>query len=119
MALELKGIRGKAIKAAANLDRINLAYDKFNEAAPAHAADVEGLTPQIEQLGEDLTFAATMLGNSANGSEDSQPRPLVSPSAETAAIQRVEWEANTAPVQSVPSTFRAEAEQQIAAGHKP
>lgn len=81
-------------------------------AAPAHAADVEGLTPQIEQLGEDL-------GNSVNGSEDSQPKPLVSLGAETATIQRAEWETNIAPVQPVPGTFRAEAEQQIAAGQKP
>jgi hypothetical protein len=81
MPIELKGIRGKAIKAAQNIERLNLAYDKFNEAAPAHAADVEGLAPQIESLSEDLTFAAQTLGNSVNGSAGSgesteQPKAL-------------------------------------------
>lgn len=61
MALEIKGLRAKALKAASNLDRLNAAYDAFNEAAPAHAADVEGLTPQITALGDDLTFATGKL----------------------------------------------------------
>lgn len=68
MALELKGLKGKAIKAAGFIDRLNTAYDAFNEAAPLHAADVEGLTPQIEGLQEDLAFAAQVLGNSVAGS---------------------------------------------------
>lgn len=118
MALELKGLRLKASKVTANIDRLNAAYDRFNELAPAHAADVEGLTPQIAQLGEDLTFAATMLGNSVNGSADSQPRAVVS-QIEQAAVQQPEAQpANPAPPQPVPNTFRAEAEQQIAAGQK-
>lgn len=70
MALEIKGLRAKALKAASHLDRLNAAYDAFNEAAPAHAADVEGLTPQITALGEDLAFATQVLGNSVNGSGD-------------------------------------------------
>jgi hypothetical protein len=68
MALELKGLKGQAIKAAANIERLNRAYGAFNEAAPAHAADVEGLTPQIAALQDDLTFAAQVLGNSVAGS---------------------------------------------------
>lgn len=68
MPLEIRGLKGKALKAAANLDRINQAYDAFNEAAPAHAADVEGLTPQIAALQDDLTFATQVLGNSVAGS---------------------------------------------------
>ena len=76
MALELKGLKGKALKAAANLDRLNAAYDKFNENAAAHATDVEGMAPQIEALQEDLTFATAVLGNSVNGSQDSQPKPV-------------------------------------------
>lgn len=70
MPLEIKGLRGKALKAAANLDRLNQAYDAFNEAAPAHAADVEGLTPQIAALQDDLTFATQTLGNSVAGSNN-------------------------------------------------
>lgn len=80
MPIELKGIRGKALKAAAALDRINSAYDSFNEKAPAHAADVEGLMPQIEALHDDLTFAAQVLGNSSGESklaETPKPAPAV------------------------------------------
>ena len=72
MALVITGLRAKALKAAGHLDRLNQAYDKFNEAAPAHAADVEGLTPQIQALGEDLQFATQTLGNSVNGSSSSE-----------------------------------------------
>ena len=72
MALELKGLKGQAIKAAANIDRLNRAYGAFNEAAPAHAADVEGLTPQISALQDDLAFAAQVLGNSVGASNDGE-----------------------------------------------
>jgi hypothetical protein len=43
MALELKGLKGKAIAARSNIERLNAAYDVFNEKAPAHASDVEGM----------------------------------------------------------------------------
>lgn len=64
MPIELKGLRAKALKAASNLDALNAAYDAFNEAAPAHTADVAGLSEQVGQLGDDLKFAAQVLGNS-------------------------------------------------------
>lgn len=89
MALELKGLKGKAIKAAGNLDRLHAAYDAFNVAAPAHATDVEGLTPQITALGDDLAFATQVLGNSVNGSSNGAPietapvSPPVGPAAST------------------------------------
>lgn len=79
MPLEIKGLRGKALKAAANLDRLNQAYDAFNEAAPAHAADVEGLTPQITALQDDLQFATQVLGNSVNGSGTPAEKPKQEP----------------------------------------
>ncbi|MEZ0060905.1 hypothetical protein ABIF26_006448 [Bradyrhizobium elkanii] len=74
MPIELKGLRAKALKAASNLDALNAAYDAFNEAAPAHTADVAGLSEQVGQLGDDLKFAAQVLGNSvaqSNASEQS------------------------------------------------
>lgn len=82
MALELKGLRGKALKAAGHIDRLNHAYDAFNEAAPAHAADVEGLTPQITALQDDLAFAAQVLGNSvsaSNGAGEGAKQPPEKP----------------------------------------
>lgn len=71
MALEIKGLKGKALKARANIEALNSAYDKFNEAAPAHAADVDGLTSQVNGMQEDLQFAVNVLGNSTVESEKS------------------------------------------------
>ena len=133
MPLELKGLKGKALKAVSNVDRLNAAYDAFNEAAPLHAADVEGLTPQITELSSDLEFAVQVLGNSVNGSPDSQKQPPVSPivppvvsieapappaQAPTVSQQTAALGGLTGQVTAQPMTFRAEAEQQIAAGHK-
>jgi hypothetical protein len=69
MAIEIKGLKADALTARANLDKLRAAYAKFNEAAPAHAADVEGLTSQIGGMQSDLEFAATVMGNSAGESE--------------------------------------------------
>jgi len=108
MALELKGIRKKALEAAANIERLNAAYDKFNEAAPAHAADVEGLAPQIEALSEDLTFAAQTLGNSVNGSGGSE-KPKEPPKTEGAAKEPDPPKTNPAPVSGPPGVGQASA----------
>jgi hypothetical protein len=69
MAIEIKGLKAKALAARANLDKLSQAYDKFNEMAPAHAADVEGLASQITSMQTDLEFASTLMGNSAGESE--------------------------------------------------
>ena len=78
MAREIKGLKGKALKARANIDALNAAYDKFNEAAPAHAADVDGLTSQVAGMHEDLQFAVNVLGNSTVDSEK-PAEPIVQP----------------------------------------
>lgn len=64
--IELKGIKAKALAARANLDRINRAYDKFNEDAPSHAAEVESMAAQVDELNSDLSFATNLLGNSVS-----------------------------------------------------
>jgi hypothetical protein len=69
MAIEIKGLKADALTARANLDKLRAAYAKFNEAAPAHAADVEGLAATIGGMQSDLEFAATVMGNSDGGSE--------------------------------------------------
>jgi hypothetical protein len=69
LALELKGLKAKAIKARSSIDALNTAYDKFNEAAPAHAADVASLTEQLSGMQDDLQFAVTTLGNSVGEQE--------------------------------------------------
>jgi hypothetical protein len=78
MALELKGLKGKAVAARSNIERLNTAYDVFNQMAPAHASDVEGMAHQVEQMNEDLGFAVTTLGNSTAPSEP-PPVPKATP----------------------------------------
>ena len=77
MALEIKGLRQNALSAAGHIERIRKAYARLNEVAPAHAADVEGLADQVNSVADDISFAATVLGNSSNGLGESveQPKP--------------------------------------------
>ena len=75
MAIEIKGLKADALTARANLDKIRAAYAKFNAAAPAHAADVEGLAESIGGMQSDLEFAATVMGNSDGESEKLAQEP--------------------------------------------
>lgn len=72
MPLEIKGLKGKALKAGGVFDRLNRAYDKLIETGDAHATDVESLPGQIEGMQDDLTFMVQTLGNSVNGSGESE-----------------------------------------------
>ena len=69
MAIEIKGLRSDALLARANIDRVRAAYARFNQAAPAHADDVDKLASDITGMQSDLEFAATVMGNSAADSE--------------------------------------------------
>lgn len=64
MAVDVSGLKAKALKARANWDRINAAYDKFNELAPDHATEVEGLSSGLAEMQTDLEFATNLMGNS-------------------------------------------------------
>jgi hypothetical protein len=85
MAIEIKGLKAKALAGNAVFDRLNRAYDKLIETGNAHASDVEGLAPQIGAMQDDITFAVQTLGNSAEGSErlDDAPKPGPHPSYPT------------------------------------
>jgi hypothetical protein len=87
MAIEIKGLKAKALAGSAVFDRLNRAYDKLIETGSAHASDVEGLAPQIDAMQDDITFAVQTLGNSAEGSErlikDDLPKPGPFPSYPT------------------------------------
>jgi hypothetical protein len=85
MPLEIKGLKGKALKAGGVFDRLNRAYDKLIEAGDAHAADVESLPKQIEGMHDDLTFMVQTLGNSVNGSGESAEKPKQEPETQIAA----------------------------------
>lgn len=77
MAIEIKGLKAKALAARANLDKLSQAYDRFNEMAPAHAADVIGLTEQVTGMQSDLEFASTLMGNSVGESEKLAEKQVV------------------------------------------
>jgi hypothetical protein len=85
MAIELKGLRAKALAARSHLDKINAAYDKFNAAAPAHADEVAKMATDLGEMQSDLEFATGLLGNSAEGSEklDDHVKPGPFPSYPT------------------------------------
>jgi hypothetical protein len=68
MAIEIKGLKAKAIKAGTVFERLNRAYDKLIETGDAHAGDVESLAPQLAAMQDDISFAVATLGNSVNGS---------------------------------------------------
>jgi hypothetical protein len=77
MAIEIKGLRSDALLARANIDKVRAAYARFNQAAPAHADDVDKLASDITSMQSDLEFAATVMGNSDGASGVSQKPPVV------------------------------------------
>jgi hypothetical protein len=85
MAIELKGLRAKALAARGHLDKINAAYDKFNEAAPAHASEIAKMASDLGEMQSDLEFATNLMGNSAGDSEKlvEHPKPGPHPSYPT------------------------------------
>lgn len=70
MALELKGLKGRAMTARAHIGKLDAAYEAFNAKAGNHVSDVEGLTEQLGEMADDLSFATTTLGNSVAASND-------------------------------------------------
>jgi hypothetical protein len=83
MALELKGLKAKAMVARANIGDLDKAYDDLNAATASHASDVRGLKEQVGYMADDLSFATAALGNSVAASNASteavqppQPPPV-------------------------------------------
>jgi hypothetical protein len=84
MALELKGLKAKAMTARANIGKLDAAYEAFNAKAGNHVSDVEGLTEQLGEMTEDLSFVTTTLGNSvaaSNAGRGTQEAELPKPTA--------------------------------------
>ena len=82
MALELKGLKAKAMTARANIGKLDAAYDAFNIQATTHVSDVESLAEQLGGMSDDLTFATTTLGNSVAGSNAGAAEKPKEPPAE-------------------------------------
>jgi hypothetical protein len=68
MALELKGLKAKAMTARAHIGKLDEAYDAFNAKAGSHISDVQGLADQLGYMADDLSFATAALGNSVAAS---------------------------------------------------
>jgi hypothetical protein len=86
VALELKGLKAKAMAARAHIGKLDAAYEAFNAKAGSHVSDVEGLTAQIGYMSDDLSFHTASLGNSvaaSNGDteavEPPKPPPAIPP----------------------------------------
>lgn len=94
MPIEIKGLRGKALKAAPVFDRMNGAYDKLIETASSHTADVEGLAPQIDAMQDDITFAVQTLGNSVSASNAGEELPKLD--------HPPQWTSDTSPAPTRP-----------------
>jgi len=134
MAIEIKGLKADALTARANLDRVRAAYARFNQAAPAHADDVDKLASDITGMQSDLEFAATVMGNSDGESEklakepvehewvgdvySAKPAPEPIVAQQTVTTPRVALGPHPDQPQANGATFRTEAEKQIAAGGK-
>ena len=88
MAIDVSGLKAKALKARANWDRINAAYDKFNELAPDHATEVEGLSSGLAEMQTDLEFATNLMGNSL-ALPPKEPPPEVIDLTGNAAMQSI------------------------------
>lgn len=125
-------ITAKAMKARGIMDQISAEYDGLITDGTEHLGDVKALKAQVGEMKTDLYAAANVMGNgSGNGSGESQT--TVEPPKTPPAIQVPETpsalpapvlaqQGTLAPVTGaaappIAHTFRAEAEQQIAAGH--
>lgn len=131
MALELKRIKGDALTARANIEKLGTLYAKLAQTSGEHASDVEDLVGDVGEMVVDMGAIVDITKNSVASSnagalQDSQPKALESQTAPPAIQQPEAPQALPAPppllqtpLQPIAHTFRAEAEQQIAAGHKP
>jgi hypothetical protein len=76
MALELKGLKGKAMSFRANIEAIGREYDAGNEVAIEHLSDVKGLRSDVTAMRDDLKAAVDITKNSVAGSNSGeQPKP--------------------------------------------
>lgn len=66
MPLEIKGLKGNMLKVAQRIERINQKAVAFDELGATLEAGLDDITNQVKGHGDDLTFAATVLGNSTS-----------------------------------------------------
>jgi hypothetical protein len=126
MSFEHKALRTNWAAFRKNLDALNTALAKGNDAMPGVTTNVTGILGQVQGINDDVAFMGTMLGNGSGSglgdSETDKGQPKTPPAVQEAETQPppvLPPQVQQTGITVQPLTFRAEAEQQIAAGHKP
>jgi hypothetical protein len=71
MTLEIKGLKANMMKVQQRIERLNAKAVAFDELGASVEQGLDDITAQVKSHGEDMTFAATVLGNSATPSGQS------------------------------------------------
>ena len=83
MPLEIKGLKANMQKVALRIARLNAKAVAFDEVGAAVEQGLDDITAQVKSHGDDMSFAATVLGNSTSASEGSpeveRPGPTAFP----------------------------------------
>jgi hypothetical protein len=75
MALEIKGLKGNMLKVQQRIERLNQKAVAFDALGGSLEQGLDDITAQVKAHQEDMTFAATVLGNSTTLSEGQQKPP--------------------------------------------
>ena len=73
MPLEIKGLKTNMLKVAQRIERLNAKAVAFDEIGAGVEQGLDDITAQVKGHGEDMTFAATILGNSTSKSDQEKP----------------------------------------------
>lgn len=69
MPLEIKGLKASMLKVAQRIERINAKAQAFDAIGADLEQGLDDITAQVKSHGEDMEFAATVLGNSTSESQ--------------------------------------------------
>lgn len=69
MPLEIKGLKANMQKVAQRIARLNAKAQAFDEIGAEVEQGLDDITAQVKSHGEDMNFAATVLGNSTSDSQ--------------------------------------------------
>lgn len=97
MPLEIRGLKASMLKVAQRIERINAKAQAFDAIGADLEQGLDDITAQVKSHGEDMEFAATVLGNSTSESqgapEVARPGPTVFSQDGAAAETEVSGEA--------------------------
>lgn len=71
VALEIKGLKANMLKVAKRIESLNNLATDFDAAGGELEQGLKDIKAQVEAHGDDLKFAATVLGNSTTSSNES------------------------------------------------